>query len=312
MKAYSYDLRSRIYNYSLTHTIRETAQVFNVSPNTVNLLRKLFIETGDLHPRVSSFDYPHLITPEGEIYLGLLLASEVDLTLEELCDRYEKAYGVRVSIGTMYNTLERLNITRKKKTFSDPKKNTIENQLKKEIYDKKIAEIEPENRFYIDETGTCLNMAPLYGRSFKNERCYDQRPTNQGTRVNSIAILTTDGIKAHYDYTESLTSELFIIYLTIFVLPIMTGGQTLILDNHPVHTSNMVKDFFNQHNIQFLYLPPYSPELNPIEEAFSKFKQYIKKQKPRVVDKLLEVIKDAFDTITLSNIKGYFNHAAQF
>ena len=115
MKPYSYDLRIRIFNYSLTHTIRETARIFQVSPNTVYLLTQLFIETGSLNPRDNLHERPHLITPEGELYLCLLLSKEIDLTLEEVCNRYEQAYGVRVSIGTMYNTLERLNITRKKK-----------------------------------------------------------------------------------------------------------------------------------------------------------------------------------------------------
>lgn len=73
MKPYSLDLRSKIYNYSLTHTIRETAKIFGVSPDTVHLLRKLFIETSSLSPRERSSEYPHLITPTGETYLKLLL-----------------------------------------------------------------------------------------------------------------------------------------------------------------------------------------------------------------------------------------------
>ena len=69
MKPYSYDLRIRIFNYSLTHTIRETARIFQVSPNTVYLLTQLFIETGSLNPRDNLHERPHLITPEGELYL---------------------------------------------------------------------------------------------------------------------------------------------------------------------------------------------------------------------------------------------------
>lgn len=312
MKPYSYDLRIRIYNYSLTHTIRETAKVFSVSPDTVHLLRKLFMETGSLNPRKRSSEYPRLITSTGEIYLQLLLEKEVDLTLEELCNRYEDTFGIRVSIGTMYNTLERLNITRKKKTFSDPKKSTDEVKAKKEIYDKKLETIAPEKRFYLDETGTCLNMSPLYGRSYQGERAYDKRPTHPGKRVNTIAILTTEGIKAQYNFIGSLNAKLFIYYLAMFVLPILIDRQTLIMDNHPVHRAESVQNYLNQNNIKFLYLPPYSPDLNPIEEAFSKFKQYIKKQKARTVDTLLNVIKKAVNIITPHDVNGYFNHAAEF
>ena len=117
MKPYSHDLRVRILEYSLTHTAKETARIFQVGINTVFLLKKLFYEEGNLNPRVNNNKYYHLITPDGEIYLECLISEENDLTLDELRDRYEAAYNVRVSIGTMHNTLRHLNITRKKSPF---------------------------------------------------------------------------------------------------------------------------------------------------------------------------------------------------
>ena len=84
------------------------------------------------------------------------------------------------------------------------------------------------------------------------------------------------------------------------------------MDNHPVHHAKIVQKYTKQNHINVLFLPPYSPELNPIEEAFSKIKTYIKKQKARTLDKLLIVINDAFNIITNKDAHGYFNHAAQF
>ncbi len=312
MKPYSYDLRIRIFNYSLSHSIRETAKVFQVSPNTVYLLQKLFYETGRLEPYINSNERPHLITEEGELYLRLLLSKECDLTLAELCDRYEQAYGVKVSIGTMFNTLERLNITRKKKTFSDPKKESKTAQEEKKTYDAQRERIPEDKCCYIDETGSCLNMTPLYGRSLQGERVYDEKPTDPGVRVNTVAILTQEGIKASYTYTGSLTAKLFILYLDTFVLPLWNKEHTLILDRHPVHRAESVQNYLKKKGIQFLYLPPYSPELNPIEEAFSKIKHYIKKQKARTLDEILNVLKKAFSSITGNDAKGYFEHAAEF
>ena len=138
MKPYSYDLRIRIFNYSLSNSIQKTADIFGISPNTVFLLKKLFIETGSLNPRCHKIEHSNLITPEGEMYLQLLLIEDVDLTIEELCNCYEEAYGVRVSIGTMFNTLKKLDITRKKKKYSDPKKNTVIVKAEKENYDDQL------------------------------------------------------------------------------------------------------------------------------------------------------------------------------
>lgn len=312
MKPYSQDLRARIFSYSLTHTVRETAKIFQVSPNTVYLLTRLFIETGNLNPRDNLHERPHLITPEGELYLGLLLSEDNDLTLAELCDRYEQAYGIRVSIGTLYNTLEHLDITRKKKTFSDPKKNCDAARAEKESYDKQLEAVDPDKRLYLDETGSCLNMTPPYGRSQVGERVYDQKPTYPSTTVSTVAILSEEGMVSTFTYTGSLNAELFILYLGAYVLPILKNGRTLIMDRHPVHRAKSIQKYLKQNNIKFLYLPAYSPELNPIEEAFSKIKQYIKKQKARTIDELLKVLKAAFEIITNSDVQGYFNHAAEF
>ena len=114
MKAYSLDLRMRMFSYALTHSVRKTAALFRVSPNTVHVLKKLFIETGQLAPKPSHAGRPRAISAEGELYLQALLREEVDLTLEALRERYADTYGVTVSVGTMFNTLRRLRITRKK------------------------------------------------------------------------------------------------------------------------------------------------------------------------------------------------------
>jgi transposase len=313
MKAYSHDLRVRIFNYSLTHSIRATAKIFQVSPNTVYLLRCLFFETGNLDPIKNTTPHTLLISEEGEMFIHLLIIEKNDMTLAELCERYEEAYGIKVSVSTMYNTLKRLNITRKKKSFSDPKKDTHEAEIKKENYDNELHKIEPTERFYLDETSSCTNMTPAYGRSLKGEKAYDKRPTYPSLTVSTIAVLSNDeGIKCRYTYTGMLNTKLFISYLDTFVLPELNNGQTLIMDNHPVHKAKAVQQYFAKNKIQYLYLPPYSPKLNPIEEAFSKIKNYIKKQKAWTKDKLFSVIEKAFQIITMSDAKGYFKHAEEF
>lgn len=112
------------------------------------------------------------------------------------------------------------------------------------------------------------------GRASKQGRpAYDEKPTYSGDKVSTIAILTENGINAPYTYSESLTAPVFVYYLDTFIIPIINDGQTLIMD-HPVHHANIVLQYLIKNNINFIFLPPYSPELNPIEEAFSKIKQY--------------------------------------
>lgn len=114
MNAYSMDFRIRMFNHSLAHSVRKTAEVFRVSPNTVHRLQKLFFETGQLTPKPSHAGRPRVVSEEGELFLKVLLREEVDLTLDELRERHAAAYGVQVSLGAMHDTLQRLGLTRKK------------------------------------------------------------------------------------------------------------------------------------------------------------------------------------------------------
>jgi transposase len=312
MKPYSYDLRLRIFNYSLNHSVRATARMFRVSPNTVYLLKKLFVETGGLQARTPTHDPPYAISTEGEMHLRLLLSSNVDMTLEELCDCYERIYGKRVGVTTMHNTLKRLNITRKRKTFRDPKRYTDQAEADKLHYDAQVESVEPDNRLYLDETGSCLNMTPAYGRSPQGQRAYAEKPTSPGISVGTVALLSVRGIVAAFSYVGSMTAQRLVNYVFMYVLPILATGQVLIMDRHPVHYAQLTQDYLEANGVKFIYLPAYSPELNPIEEAFSKIKNLIKRQKPRTLEALFESINSAISRITPDDAEGYFNHADEF
>jgi transposase len=121
MAALSLDLRMRLFNYSLSHSIRETAAVFRVSPATVFRLQKLFYATGQLAPPPSHAGRPRVVSEVGELFLTAVLVEEPDLTLNELRERYALAYGVHVSLGAMHDTLKRLGLSRKKRPRTTPR-----------------------------------------------------------------------------------------------------------------------------------------------------------------------------------------------
>lgn len=113
--------KSKILNYSLSNSIRKTAEKFQVSPNTVYLLKKRFIETGQLETEKKTKERKRLISIEGEMFLSATLAHQPDLTLDDLREIYYQAYGIRVSIGTMFYALKRQNLTYKKSRLKTPK-----------------------------------------------------------------------------------------------------------------------------------------------------------------------------------------------
>ena len=312
MSALSKDLRQKILNYAMSHSVRKTARRFQVSPNTVHLLKKLFYETGGIEPRPSNAVHAHAVSPEGELYLKTLILEEVDLTLERLCELYWQAYGVRVGVSTMHFKLKHMGLSYKKKTFHDPKKNEEGAEGIKVSYACQLEGVAPEDRIYLDETGSSLNLSLDYGRSPKGERVNDEKPTAPGETISTAAVLTEHGIEAECLYFGTLTAKRFIAYLDVYVLALLVGGKLLIMDNHPVHCAKAVKRFLEDHNVSFAFLPPYSPELNPIEEAFSKIKHYIRKCKPRTAKALFDTIKSAIATVTEDDVIGYVNHAAEY
>lgn len=165
---------------------------------------------------------------------------------------------------------------------------------------------------YLDEMGCCLNMNLGYGRSPSGQRVYDENPTFPGERMSTVSLLTEKGIAARFSYTGTMDAELFVLYLEVYVIKVLAGGKTLIMDNLPVHHAKVVTRFLEEHKVRFLFLPPYSPELNPIEEAFSKIKHFVRKQKPRTLQAIYETIGNAIKTVTEDDVIGYVNHSYEF
>lgn len=312
MTTYSKDLRQRILNYGLAHSVRQTAKLFQVSPTTVQSLKQLYYETGGITPHERNISPDRLISAEGELGLQAILVEMPDLSLAELCDRYYNIYSIRVSTSTMYNTVTRFGYSFKKKTFYDPERDTVLAAEEKTSDINPLDGVNPEDRVYLDEMGCASNLSPEHGRSPQGERLYDASPTAPGVTVNTAAVLTEKGVGAVLSYTGNLNTDLFIGYLQLCVLHLLTEGKVLIMDNHPVHCAKAVMEFLDSCNVAYVYLPRYSPELNPIEEAFSKIKHTVRKFKPRLPIEIYNAIRAAIKMVTEDDAIGYINHADEF
>jgi transposase len=122
MSPYSEDLRIRILNYALNHGKSVAARIFNVSISTVARILGRYFATGSIKPKQRSYKTPRLIGGDGELFIQSLLVDKPDYTLHELTGVYNETYQAHICPATMANTLNRMGYTKKKKTFSDPKK----------------------------------------------------------------------------------------------------------------------------------------------------------------------------------------------
>lgn len=164
----------------------------------------------------------------------------------------------------------------------------------------------------MDETGSCLDATLNYGRSPRGERVYAAKPTAPGERLSVIAVLTGQGITAEYLYRGTLTAKVFLAYLETYLLTLLAQGKTLIMDNLPAHHAKSIKQFLQSHNIAYLFTPPYSPEFNPIEEAFSKTKHVVSQEQPRTLETLEQAFRKGLKTVTGDDAINYINHSYNY
>ncbi len=172
-----------------------------------------------------------------------------------------------------------------------------------------ISSIEPERFVFVDECSSNTSLAPLYGWSRKGERAYQKAPRNWGKNITLLSSIGRErGMGASLVVEGSTNGTVFETYLEEVLCPTLQKGQVVVMDNLSAHKGERVKELIEAKGCELLYLPSYSPDFNPIEQAFSKLKSYLRAACARSQDTLMEVIGKALSTITVSDAEGYFEH----
>ena len=146
------------------------------------------------------------------------------------------------------------------------------------------AEVDPERLVFVDEMGVHTSLAPLYGYSAKGERVRLSVPRNRGKNTTLLAAMTLDGMGETMAVEGSTDQEVFDAYVEHVLAPTLETGQVVILDNLSAHKPVRVRELIECRGCQLIYLPSYSPEFNPIEEAFAKIKSILRQAGARTKD----------------------------
>ena len=153
-------------------------------------------------------------------------------------------------------------------------------------------------------------MTRLRARAPKGKRAYGKVPRNRGKNTTLIASITLEGGMGESMSIEGATdSEAFEAYVEHFLTPSLCEGQVVVLDRLGAHRTDRVKQLIEGRGADLVFLPSYSPEMNPIEEAFSKIKQLVRKAGARVREELVETIGRALAAVTIEDAAGWFAHA---
>ena len=171
-------------------------------------------------------------------------------------------------------------------------------------------EINPYALNFLDESATRTDMTRKYGRSYsyKGKRCVDSAPGSWKT-LTLMASFNLNGDISPVIFPGALNRITFEKCLEKFILPSIKPGHTLVLDNLSSHKSELITKLCKNRGVNLIYLPPYSPDLNPIEKLWSKVKSFLRGIKARTTDALESAINKALDAVTLSDIRGWYREA---
>ena len=284
-------LRKAAILHRENHTLLETARVFSKTPKTIVSWCKKYKETGSLKKSPQGGKTHCIVDDVGEKFILKTVEEENDLTLRKIQQKYLERFGILIGISTVDYYLRKNNITLKKKSLFDPKKKELAIQEKREEFIEKLKTIPEKDRCFLDETGSCLNMTRRVARSPRNEKALSECPTSQGQHLTTLGIMSEEEMLFEYTFEGFLKKDRFIELLKNDIIPLFKNtSKYLILDNAPVHKSPDVIKLLEDHKINYLFLPPYSPEFNPIELAWSKLKYFIRAAAPRCVYSLDLVI----------------------
>jgi len=169
-------------------------------------------------------------------------------------------------------------------------------------------EITAERLVFVDEMGTNTSLHPLYAWSPKGERTRCSVARNRGPNTTLLASMTAEGMGPCLAVEGATTRIVFEAYIEKVLLPSLRHGQVVVMDNLSAHKGERVRELVESAGCELLYLPPYSPDFSPIEEAFSKVKGLLRKAEARSRKALVEAMGKALDAVTARDARRFFEH----
>lgn len=169
-------------------------------------------------------------------------------------------------------------------------------------------QIDARRLVFVDEMGTNTSLSPLYAWAPRGERAFCSVPRNRGKNTTLLTSMTLEGMGSSLAVEGATDREVFEAYVERLLAPTLRRGQLVVMDNLTAHKGERVRELIEERGCELLYLPPYSPDFNPIEEAFSKLKRILRKAESRTREALVEAIGAAISAVTAKDARGFFEH----
>jgi transposase len=200
----------------------------------------------------------------------------------------------------------------KKKTWYASERQTPAWEAKRKAYEQELKSIPLEDRVYLDESGVNCGMTREYGRAEKGWRAFGTRPKRRGENTTLAGIISGEGDFRVDALRLAMTGLKFLGFVAARVIQMLRPGQVVIIDNPRIHRVRGLRELIEGAGCRLLYLPTYSPELNPIEECWSKVKAGLRTMKARTQEALEKSVQAVAGLVTPQDIAGWFAHSDTF
>ena len=309
MKPYSPDLRQRIVDTVLRGegTIRQIAERFLVSVSFVTRLLQRYRSTGAVAPKPHGGGNPAVLTPEDRQRLRALIRQQPDATLEE-CRTH---LGASCSLMTISRALTELGLPRKKKVPRATEQDSPEVQAQRREFCAGFAGVDPQRLVFVDECGANTAMTRPYGRAPAGQRVYADTPGHWES-VTLTCGMRLAGAMAGLAFPGATNTATFETYVADVLTPELKPGDVVLWDNLKPHQSEEAIEAVEAAGAHVVPLPPYSPDLNPIEEMFSKVKGALRSAAGRTKEAVYAAFASAWHDVTSENIAGWFQDRAAY
>lgn len=302
---YPDSLRERAVAASDIHGLDRAAHMFSVGVASLKRWRRLRATTGGVsHRQMGGKRVRSLADKVAEA-----VAEKPDRILRELADWFVTRLGEFASLSGLSRALKQRRFHRRKKRIEARERSGEAWERRRAAYLEEVAGVPVDRLVFIDESGCQRGMQRREAWSLPGKPVVGRSVRNRGTVTTILSALTTRGLVATMYGEGATTTEVFVAFLVHVLIPVLQPGDVLVMDNLGAHQAAAVRELLARHEIRFILLPPYSPELNPIEEAWSKVKTVVRSLAPQSLAELHRAIDTALRSVSAENAVGWFRHA---
>ena len=307
--------RSIIESFENSNTVHDIARVMRVNKSSVRTIIRRFSNSGN-----STNSRPKLLSPDEEKAVVGWVDEQPELTLKQLKTKINAMFHKDVSLSTIDRMLKKFCYSIKNMTLVPARRNSediIELRFQyAQDFAKVMESIDHENKiFFMDEVGYQVSMRTKRGRSVVGTVPYLTVPALRTRNISVCAIMSKSALFHKKLQARAFNSETFGVFINE-VFDYCAGNQltncVFICDNVRFHKTNDILNLFLAKGHKLMFLPPYSPFLNPIENAFSKWKNYVKRANSQNEDELKEAIHNGFLCVSEKDCNAYYRHMFTF